>query len=559
MAKIPDVKGQTRPTPRATRGTSNVMSLAGIRAGAANRELAAAPGAGDAWKAMAGAAEQIAQTIGVMNNRRDAIDRLRLNRQLREFGEEGYTRFTSEADLLRPQDGQIFNETLKRRADELLEEHAGSPESRIQLEQDFDNLLFYFSDKAAVAVVKSADDLIDREFSAMTSSLAARVRQGEDPDAVIAQGMAFLEKHKDALRPIQERAFADGLRSEVFQAKINDFMAKAEFDSEEFSEFMSRPDVLSSLGATGRKAIFDRVEAARREGNARILTPGETSSLGFPPGVIVQRKSNGDFNVVFKPESDQTERSKKIENITQQLVNSGESEEAARTRATNIVDGNIRFEIVPNTGRAREINDVEATVREVPLGMQSGQTRMPPKRTLADLAASGTTAGFEPGIVELWNRTAGQIPGIPISEVTSQSRQEIRIAQNGLIRALSINPRYPVGEINRLLKEIEIAPALFDSPRALLSRMVGIKEQLAIRLENERSIADNPNMPEEMRGNAEAAATHIDQFLRNLGNPEALLAAGPPKGVPDFSKKIGKTKEGKDVWETPDGRQLVVE
>ena len=54
--------------------------------------------------------------------------------------------------------------------------------------------------------------------------------------------------------------------------------------------------------------------------------------------------------------------------------------------------------------------------------------------------------------------------------------------------------------------------------------------------------------------NAPASFSDIKGFTESI-----LKARGVPEGIPAGSTKIGTTADGKDVWETPDGRRLVVE
>ncbi len=54
--------------------------------------------------------------------------------------------------------------------------------------------------------------------------------------------------------------------------------------------------------------------------------------------------------------------------------------------------------------------------------------------------------------------------------------------------------------------------------------------------------------------NAPASFSDIKGFTESI-----LRDRGVPEGIPAGSTKIGTTADGKDVWETPDGRRLVVE
>lgn len=104
---------------------------------------------------------------------------------------------------------------------------------------------------------------------------------------------------------------------------------------------------------------------------------------------------------------------------------------------------------------------------------------------------------------------------------TVEKRQELVSAQNDLVRSLSINPRFPVGEINRIRKEINISPTLLRSPEGLQSRMRGVDTYLRNRLENELAAANDETLPKEQRQDALNAATSIGNFLVMLNVPQS--------------------------------------
>ena len=494
--------------------------------------------------------------------RRESVERMRSGRELHDFGNELFTEFESSRDFSRRDDSVEFGAAMNAKAEELIANHTGSEESKLRLMERLGPILESAADKAGVASVKAQDALVAREFEEVTNGLSARVRQGENPRVLIAEGMEFLNAEKDALRPGQETAYVQALNSRVWGAKIDGFMGTGDFDAAE--EMLTFPEVRAAIGQEAQTRAFNRISAARTEGRTKILTPAELTGMGFPKdiveaGLVVQQKADGSTNVVFNPPADREEdvRQKQIANLTDQFVRNGMDEQAAADRATNLTDGNIRIEIVPGLGVAREINELTGEVREVSLGQDSPSRRQVPKRTLYDLVKTGAIAGIVPKVEEFLGQTVGQIPGVPVAEDVIQARQEMTEAQNGLIRALSINPRFPVGEINRLREEVKIEPAILDSEKALLARMRGIHDSLSIRLANEEAAAGDPNLPQSTRASAAQSAKDIGNFLNRLGVPGEEDFT--PEGVPEFSTKLPFTLDGKDVWADPDGKRYVVE
>ncbi len=485
--------------------------------------------------------------------RRESLDRIRSGHELNEFGNATFTQYSSEQDFSRQETIDAYGATLNAKAEEIRGAYQGSDEAKLRLNERLEPILSSLRDKGAVAGVKAQDALLEQENNDLINGLAARVRLGEDPRLLIAEGMGHLNAEADSYRPGQEIAFVRNLNARVYGAKVEDLIAKGGFDEAE--DLFNQPEVRSAIGEKGQRRVFDRIAAIRREGKARILTEPESVGLGFPKGVLVQKKADGSFNVVFKPEQDVTERERKITDLVNRGVEKG--------RAQDIVDGNIRVEIVPSSGKAREINEVTGEVREVDFSEDELPSAPAPeqKDTLFDLARGGSIAGIVPAAQEFLGRTIGQIPGVPVATDVIEARQKVRVAQNELIRAMSINPRFPVAEMNRIREEIKIEPSLLDSQRALLSRMKGIDSALRIRMANEQAAADNVNLPQQTRINAAQATKDIGNFLNLLGVPNDydVDQIVVPEGVPEFSSFVGSTREGKDVWQSPDGRRWVVE
>lgn len=254
--------------------------------------------------------------------------------------------------------------------------------------------------------------------------------------------------------------------------------------------------------------VFPNVE----EKKARPATAEEREAIGAHEDTIVFFQPNGTLVLKNKPTSDETVRDEKIKALTDMGVTDN--------KAVKITDGLIRIEIVPRTGRARLIDEVTGTVEEISLGTTKPTKTAPKGMTLFEMAMTGRVAGVGPALVEFGARTVGQIPGIDFGEVTTRIRQEVRTAGNELIRALSINPRFPVAEQERIREEINIAPRAMDTQESLLARMKAVDTQLRRRLENEKATADDPNMPDKARGEAAQAGRAIENFLNALGVPQ---------------------------------------
>ena len=194
----------------------------------------------------------------------------------------------------------------------------------------------------------------------------------------------------------------------------------------------------------------------------------------------------------------------------------------SRADSANIADGNVKIEVL-ESGVARLTNVVDGSVKEVPI-QPSGEAIPGPEegQTLFELAplATGLTSGISAGI----SRVGGQFAA-PVNEEVLQARQTLRIAKNGLIRSLSINPRFPVAEIKRIEGEVNLDPSLFNSPEAMQADMIAMDRALRLRMNQELRDANDPSMSEDKRGDARSAASDINNFLTQLGVPEELDAS----------------------------------
>ena len=149
-----------------------------------------------------------------------------------------------------------------------------------------------------------------------------------------------------------------------------------------------------------------------------------------------------------------------------------------------------------------------------------------PKQTLWDMAQLGT--GPFSALRSGASVASGMLGG-PVAEKTIQARQFISSAQNDLIRALSINPRFPVGEIKRLQEEINISPKLFDNPKMMRQRMIAVDDYLKRRLNKEVQVTQDSSLPIKDRRSAASAAKDIASFLKIMGVPEKTDDTGLSK------------------------------
>jgi hypothetical protein len=123
---------------------------------------------------------------------------------------------------------------------------------------------------------------------------------------------------------------------------------------------------------------------------------------------------------------------------------------------------------------------------------------------------------------EFLEKTLGQFPrleGSFMPKEIAEARQTILTAQNELVRALSINVKYPVAEQRRIREEINIAPAIWSNRTLLLARMRSVDGSLRARLVDEKKAAGNESLPPETRKVSAQRAKDIANFLQILDVP----------------------------------------
>ena len=166
------------------------------------------------------------------------------------------------------------------------------------------------------------------------------------------------------------------------------------------------------------------------------------------------------------------QRDRKIKDLTAQLIRTqGLSEIDAATKATNITDGVLRIERLED-GSVVEINVANGTATRVPfnptvpIATQEAPSaepyEIPEGESLLEAVEKGT--GFVNIIPEVVGRFLSNVEPSALSEEKTNARRTLMAADNALIRAFSLNPRYPVAEQERIRENYSIAPSYTDSP-----------------------------------------------------------------------------------------------
>jgi hypothetical protein len=196
----------------------------------------------------------------------------------------------------------------------------------------------------------------------------------------------------------------------------------------------------------------------------------------------------------------------------------------AREIAIGIADGRLQV----NEGRVFDL----ATGEQITSAVQPQPERLGPTRANAEglYQRADDATGILPAAGRAVSATAGQLPIIGQAFQAPEmvaAEQAFRQAQNDLIRAISVNPRFPVAEMQMIRDELGIAPGVFSSPEDTRVRMRELDSYLRRRAEVERQAAADPSLPRSDRDNASRAVRDIDNFLSILNVPHWMLTTDP--------------------------------
>jgi hypothetical protein len=263
---------------------------------------------------------------------------------------------------------------------------------------------------------------------------------------------------------------------------------------------------------------------------ASKLAAKETKPVTLSPGQQLVDPKTREVLYTAPPKDEKPAEQRIRESRIKGLIERGYSPEFA----TDIVDKNITYDINPATGSMVRTNKLTGAVSEVPLGSLSPQEQglviaaaeQNEDQTLWQAAEDGT--GLWSAVRRGASIVGGQV-GLPQAEKTEQARQTLEIYSNEFARALVNNPKFPVAEVERVLKEAGTKPSAFDTPKLMRSRLKVLDTVLRSRLKTTEADAANMSLPQDLRSAQASNAAAIRAFLPKLGVPGS--GEKPPRGI----------------------------
>jgi len=223
--------------------------------------------------------------------------------------------------------------------------------------------------------------------------------------------------------------------------------------------------------------------------------------------------------------------------------------------AQGIASGRYATSRDPITGTAQIVDKATGQVvgRPQPAGAGAGPPVVPPAPPAPAVAPppvpaglygkAGETTGAVSAAKDLSTSTLGQLPGA-VGEFfsfpeTVKDRQVLTAASGALVRALSVNSRYPVGEMQRIRDEVGLNPSVLESKTGAQAKMEGIHSYLTTLKKSELAAAQDPALPADRRQDALEKLQAIDSFLGIMGVPEDGAEIASP-AMPE----VGAVDEG---------------
>jgi hypothetical protein len=326
-----------------------------------------------------------------------------------------------------------------------------------------------------------------------------------------------------------------------------------------------RPFTIVSIDANGRIEQLDT--ALTKEGaeadlaNWQGMFDDRTFQIAQGPEIELfdkmQQRQREQAQVDASAQSNTDAKQLEISRNAAILISEGVDPTEAVKRATQIAYSNLDVAPNPVTGKVEIVDALRGTVAEPK--PNSGPTRTTPTPTpgntlwdLAELATGPESAATSLGI------QVGGIAGIDVNPEVIAARQQLMASNQGLISALAVNERFPVGEQERLRKETNLDPQILDSPVNMHGRMLGLYRDLALRAKQMEADANDTSLSDQTRRSQQANARSIRNYLATMGVPlqpgEFLL----PNGDRADANFTWRDFEGSDQF-TPEQQQQATE
>jgi hypothetical protein len=240
----------------------------------------------------------------------------------------------------------------------------------------------------------------------------------------------------------------------------------------------------------------------------------------MPQGVTVERNiATGETELIFPKYPEGTVRDEQIKYWVGRGV--------THDRAVAIVDGLEKMRVDPN-GRVILTNIVKGTAVETTIApdpemliqykkMIDARDVLVSTMTITQMLDRNDVAGLSGFFTRLGMRTIGQFVDFgKDSQRTITYQAAIKASSQDLIRALTLNKRYPIKEQERLMNLLG-HPDAWESRESYKASLEGVVRFVALQLARANVDRFDQNLSHENRSQAYVTAIHLSDYLQLAG------------------------------------------
>jgi hypothetical protein len=464
-----------------------------------------------------------------LQDRQEALSRLKRGDKLSSDLFNITTKAATERDLSDPAVVSAIGQELKARVDqdnvEALAE--GLSEKGIFLQQmKAQSSLDAARDTIAIQSGQAVTALTETAKSKAINNLSAAATQEPSTSKILGlmdSGVAAsLNDLAGILGKGAEVDFVLKAQAAIAQSGINELLSVGTPEAmEQVFDLLENDKIKETMSPAARTKMLNRRSTI---GSPPVVLSNEDIVRTFGVTieqaklVNIQRDKDGTHSLVFKLAGpDQREK------LSTQLQAQGYEKDLA----DNVASGITKIVAIPQTGETLLIDQINQSTVIIPKTTQARPAPGPERETkepglyqevrdnpLPVIGIGGGLAQFFVGVI-------GQVTPVPEAlKKIVEVRQGILNANNVLIKAFSLNKRFPTELSKIILTKTGIELKLLNSDTALLISMKRMAKDLKGFIEDEQAIVDEGVAGLDRRESALQAIADMERLLKVLGVPE---------------------------------------
>ena len=208
--------------------------------------------------------EKVAQIKQEQESRQDTVDRADKLNRFREEADAELRRLEAEDDLSKSDILSQYGKFLTERQQTLLDEHVGSPDSRVRLIQRMSEVNAQFTGQAAGMSAKIGRDKVEQQFRKQLNPILTEASQNpsiENSARLFRKFDDVINDMKGTFRPTQEEALRQAGREHITLATLEPLLVRGKVESAE--AMLIEGGMASYLSPEAQRNIQHRLETIR--------------------------------------------------------------------------------------------------------------------------------------------------------------------------------------------------------------------------------------------------------------------------------------------------------